>query len=137
MKILQFPIFRICFWFILGIIAAYYCPLNIKYVFGLLAISTVIFSYFQFQYYRKFEQKKGFSISLYILFFVIGITTTLVHNDTFRENHYTHNTTNFDSNHIIKVTVIEKLKNTSNNNRYIVQVTQIDDEITSGKIVLE
>lgn len=136
MKILQFPIVRICFWFILGIIAAYYCPLKVKYVFWLLAISTIIFGCFLFQSYQKFEQKKPFSISLYFLFFVIGITTTLVHNNTFRETHYTHNRINFDSIHKIQVTVIEKLKNTTNNNRYITEVTQIDNKITSGKILL-
>ncbi|SFB11199.1 competence protein ComEC [Flavobacterium swingsii] len=136
MKILQFPIVRICFWLILGIIAAYYCPLNINYVFGLLSISTIIFGYFLFQSYHKFEQKKAFSISLYFLFFAIGITTTLVHNDTFRANHYTHNTTNFESNHLITATVIEKLKNTTSNNRYIAEITRIDNKIASGKILL-
>ena len=136
MKILQFPIVRITLWFALGIIIAYYCHPNINYVFGLLAISTLMFSWFLFQSYHKFEQKKGFSISLYILFFVIGITTTLVHNDTFRANHYIHNATNFEANHQIQVTIVEKLKNTINNNRYIAEIIQIDNKITSGKILL-
>ena len=136
MKILQFPIVRITFWFVLGIIVAYYYKLNINYVFGLLAISTLVFGYFLFQSYNKFEQKKGFSISLYFLFFVIGITTTLVHNDTFRANHYIHNATNFDANHQIQVTIIEKLKNTTNNNRYIAEITQIDHKTASGKFLL-
>jgi competence protein ComEC len=136
MKILQFPIVRICFWFILGIIVAYYSSLNTYYVFGLLAISTIIFGYFLFQFYSEFEQKKPFSISLYFLFFVIGISTTLVHNDTFRANHYTHKTTNFEENHQLQLTVIEKLKNTTNNNRYITEVSQIDNKITTGKILL-
>ena len=136
MKILQFPIVRITFWFTLGIILAYYCNPNINCVFALLAISALIFGYFLFQSYNKFEQKKGFSISLYILFFVIGITTTLIHNDTFRANHYINNKTNFDSNHQIQVTIAEKLKNTINNNRYIADITQIDNKTASGKILL-
>ena len=136
MKILQFPIVRITFWFVLGIISAYYCHLNINYIFSLLAISSLIFGYFLFQSYHKFEQKKGFSISLYILFFVIGITTTLVHNDTFRANHYIHTQTNFDTNHQIQITVLEKLKNTTNNNRYSAQITQLDNKTASGKVLL-
>ena len=136
MKILQFPIVRITFWFTLGIILAYYCNPNINFVFAVLAISALIFGYFLFQSYNKFEQKKGFSISLYILFFVIGITTTLIHNDTFRANHYINNKTNFDSNHQIQVTIAEKLKNTINNNRYIADITQIDNKTASGKILL-
>ena len=136
MKILQFPIVRICFWFVLGIIVAFYCRLNVSYIFSLLAISIVVFGCFLFQSYHKIEQKKNFSISLYILFFVIGIITTVVHNDTFKENHYTHNAANFASNHTIKVTVLEKLKSTITNNRYIVKVTQIDNKIATGKIIL-
>jgi competence protein ComEC len=136
MKILRFPIVRICFWFIFGITVAYYCNPNIKYVFSLLAISSLIFGYFLFQSYNKFEQKKSFSISLYILFFVIGITATLVHNDTFRLSHYIHNQTNFDTNHQIQVTITEKLKNTSNNNRYFAEITQIDNKTASGRILL-
>ncbi|WP_134343536.1 ComEC/Rec2 family competence protein [Flavobacterium psychrophilum] len=136
MKILKFPIVRICLWFILGIITTYYYPMSVKCAFSALGISVCVFSYFLVQSYRKFEQRKAFSVSLYLLFFVIGITTTIIHNDTFEENHYTNNLKNFESNHSIQVTIIEKLKNTSNNDRYIAQITQIDNKTSSGKILL-
>lgn len=136
MKILQFPIARIIFWFVLGIVFSHYVNINHKIVFGFLAISLLFFGFYFFKSRNIFDQKSNFSISLYALFFIIGITTTIVHNDTFRDNHYIHNIKNFDKNHIISLTVIEKLKSTSNNNRYFARINEIDNKIASGKILL-
>lgn len=136
MKILQFPIVRITVWFILGIIVAYYCNLNIFAGFALLGISLLVFGLLFIMNKNKFNQKLNFGIALYILSFSIGITTTIIHNDTFREDHYIHNLKYFKTNHFINVTIIEKLKNTTNNNRYIVEINQIDNKNITGKILL-
>ncbi|WP_310554377.1 ComEC/Rec2 family competence protein [Flavobacterium sp.] len=133
MKLLNFPLVRITFWFVFGIIIAHYANPNLQLGFGFLGI-TVFF--FCFVYFKIAAQKLIFAISLYILSFAIGITTTLIHNDTLRENHYTNQSSNFKSNHFIKVIILEKLKNTTNNRRYFVKVIDIDDKVASGKILL-
>ncbi|MEO8515852.1 MAG: ComEC/Rec2 family competence protein, partial [Flavobacterium sp.] len=136
MKTLQFPIVRISIWFILGIITAYYGKLNGFVGFSLLGITSLFFVLAFLKSYKKFNQNASFAISLYALFFSIGITTTIIHNDTFDKNHYTNNIHNFDGNHNIRVTIQEKLKTTTNNNRYIAQITQIDHKVSIGKVLL-
>ncbi|WP_394759463.1 ComEC/Rec2 family competence protein [Flavobacterium sp.] len=136
MKILQFPIVRITIWFILGILVAYYYNPNIFVGFTLLGITSFIFALLFIINKNKFNQKINFGIGLYILAFSIGITTTIIHNDTFIDNHYIHNLKHFEANHLINVTIIEKLKNTTYNNRYIAEINQIDNKIASGKVLL-
>lgn len=136
MKILQFPIVRITIWFILGILTAYYGRLSSTFGFSLLGIALLTFCYLFLTSNKKFKQSPSFAVSLYALFFSIGITTTIIHNDTFNTIHYTHNSNNFDGNHNIRLTIQEKLKTTPNNDRYIALVKQIDHKASAGKIVL-
>lgn len=136
MKILKFPIVRITLWFVLGIITAYYCPFTIQIGFEILAFTLFVFCFIYFKSKTDFQTKPSFAITLYALFFCIGITTSIVHNDTYRENHYTKNSNYFDGSHSIEIIVSEKLKNTANNTRYFAQITKIDHKNTIGKILL-
>jgi competence protein ComEC len=136
MKILKFPIARITIWFILGILTAYYSKLNFGIAFICLSIALVFFGFIYFKINQKINQHYNFGLSLYFLFFSIGITTTVIHNETFRKNHYIHNQSFFDDNHTIQITIQEKLKSTKNNHRYLANIKLIDDKIIFGKILL-
>ncbi|WP_300566218.1 ComEC/Rec2 family competence protein [Flavobacterium sp.] len=136
MKILKFPIVRVTFWFILGILAAFYFKISPTISFSFLGLSLMLFGFIYLKSNNDFNQKKNFGAALYALFFFIGMTTTVIHNDTFRKTHYIHNETYFEKNHQIKVVVKEKLKTTSKNDRYISEVIQIDGKNTTGKLLL-
>ena len=136
MKILNFPITRITFWFILGIISCYYLKPSVYIGFGLLLFSLVclLFSYVKSK--SVLNQTSRFGLALYFVFFSIGISTTIIHNDSFKKNHYSNFETFFTKNHIIKVTVAEKLKSTTNNTRYVAIISNIDNQSISGKILI-
>ena len=133
MKILQFPIVRINFWFVLGIITAYYGNPSALLGFTLLGVTSFLFGFAYLQSKDQFEQNPFFGATLYAVLFSIGITTTIVHNDRFTKNHYIHSESNFNTPCLITATVVEKLKNTHSNNRYIAEITEINSLKSSGK----
>jgi competence protein ComEC len=136
MKILQFPIVRIIFWFVLGIITAYYGNPSALLGFTLLGVTSFLFGFAYLQSKDQFEQNPFFGATLYAVLFSIGITTTIVHNDRFTKNHYIHSESNFNTPCLITATVVEKLKNTHSNNRYIAEITEINSLKSSGKFLL-
>ncbi|MGH2665756.1 ComEC/Rec2 family competence protein [Flavobacterium sp.] len=136
MKVLKFPVVRITIWFIAGIITAYYSKINGTLGFVLLGLSCSVFAILFLKANKEYQTKPLFAIGLYSLFFCIGMTTTIVHNDTFQKNHYKNNSALFESVHTIQILLREKLKNTANNIRYIAEIKQIDHKETSGKILL-
>ena len=136
MNIVQFPIVRIVFWFLLGIIVAYYSGVTLYVGLVFLLCSTFIFGFCFYKSYQSFNEKTYFGISLYLLFFSIGIFVTLTNDDRFKSNHYSNSELNFGVNHSIEVIIQEKLKNSISNNRYIAKIVKIDHKICSGKILL-
>ena len=136
MKVLKFPVVRITTWFIMGIITAYYSKFSSSIGFGLLGVSGIAFGVAYMQNHKEYQPKPFFSICLYSLFFCIGITTTIIHNDTNKKDHYMHHLVAFEKNRSIRVLIREKLKNTTKNARYIAEIKQVDQAQQSGKILL-
>ncbi len=135
MKILQFPIVRITLWFIIGILFAYYINPTIATGLGFLSISFIAFGISFYLSKSNFSQNPIFAISLYTLFFSIGINTTIIHNESFGKTHYLQSEA-FEGTHNIKIRIKEKLKTTANNNRYFAEVFEIDSKKATGKIIL-
>ncbi|MCL9809325.1 ComEC/Rec2 family competence protein [Flavobacterium luminosum] len=136
MKILQFPIVRVTFWFVLGILFSYYLtiPFTIDLVILLVAIS--LFSFVFITNHRKLKNNQWFSIALYFLFFSFGIHSIIIHKDNLKQNHYTQNPRNLERTTTIEATVIDKLKNTEKYNRYVIEIAQIEGQISRGKAIL-
>ena len=139
MKVLQFPLVRITIYFVLGILFATYAKISLETTFFLLGISAVLFLVFYFFSNKNFIQKVYFGIFTFFLSFIIGITTQVVHNDYFQKNNYIHlckieNTEK--QSHVLEVTLREKLKSSKFNNRFIAVVNRIDNQKSSGKLLL-
>ena len=136
MKVLQFPLAKITIAFILGIFLSYFLKPIPLAAFGFLAATTVLFigSYYSFR--TKTKSHLLFAIATYFLAFSIGITTQTVHTDSLQQNNYTHYKNIFETNHIFTLTLREKLKNSTFNERYIAQLSSIDNKKTSGRILL-
>ena len=132
MKVLQFPLARITFGFILGISIAFYFKPDINFLFGSLVLCILIFTI------SYFTLKKNifFGISTYLLSFCLGTITQAVHTDMYQKNNYVHTTSVFEKPQLIAVVIREKLKKTNFNDQYIALVTQIGSKKSSGKIVL-
>jgi competence protein ComEC len=136
MKALQFPLTRITIWFVFGILFSVYFSINPKLVFFLVAVSltaSLLTLYFS---NKDFKQKVYFGISTYSLAFIIGITTQIVHTDSFQKDNYIHQITNDSEEHLVEVVLRQKLKSSVLNNRYIALVKRIDSKESSGKILV-
>ncbi len=136
MNLFQFPLVRITFWFVLGIMVGFYSKLKAVFGFEMLAITVIVFLYFYFTSNKKFNQNLLFGISLYLMFFLLGITTVIVNNDILKANHYVNSKSNFEGNHLIEIIVREQLRTSKNNIKYIAIVKKINGKIATGKVLL-
>jgi competence protein ComEC len=136
MKILEFPISRITLFFTLGIIIAYYFHPNVIYVASALMATFSITMILFVKSNKQFEQKSAFGIALCLSFFLLGISTTLLHNDTLQKNHYSANATNYYDNHQLKFVILDKLRSTATNYRFVAQLIAIDHKKATGKVLI-
>jgi competence protein ComEC len=136
MKVLDFPLSKITLFFVLGILAANYVNLNPKTVWILLSISITAFLSFYSLSKKDFLQKVYFGIITMFFSFSIGVTTQVVHLDYFQKNHYIHKCNAENEIHVIEVSLKEKLKNSFYSQRFIASIYKIDNNKSSGKILL-
>ncbi|REG96229.1 ComEC/Rec2 family competence protein [Flavobacterium aquicola] len=136
MKVLQFPLARITIAFITGILSAYSLKPSLSIVFIFICITILIFTgtYYSSRRDKKFQLY--FGLAVYLLAFSIGATTQSVHTNSNQQSNYIHYKNIFDKNHTFTLTLREKLKNTAFNERYTAQLNSIDNEKTSGSILL-
>ncbi len=131
MKVLNFPLAKISIFFIFGILFSKYFSLNPILVFTTLVVSILILFAV---YFKKLKSFFG-SLSL-IISFLFGIATCVFHNETLKSNHYIHGIENLKSDTDFEITVLEKLKNSATNYRYKVEVVQINNQLKTGKLIL-
>jgi competence protein ComEC len=136
MKVLDFPLAKITFSFVFGILAAYYwlppIIISVLYLFvGLLLLST-------FYLLSKKNKKLNvpFGLSTYYTSFCIGIIALSINTDSFQKSNYTHYKSAFENPHYINITLKEKLKNNDYNDRYIGFINSIDNKYYSGRIIV-
>lgn len=71
-----------------------------------------------------------------LLSIFIGISTALIHKENSKPNHYTNQITDYERIRQVDLLVIEKLKSTSKNKRYLCRVKSIDGQSSFGKVIL-
>lgn len=136
MKLYQFPIVRITLCLIAGIFSAFYIRPSLTIAFLALGISLLVCGYAFYKSNKTFTPNSSFGMALYLVFFSIGITTTLLHDESLHQNHYTQSESNFDKDQNIQLIIREKLKNSAKYNRYFAEVVSIENQGTCGKILL-
>lgn len=136
MKVLQFPLSRITFSFILGIISIYYWSISpIIICTGALLFATLFLICYATK--RNSPKKILFTgLTIYGLSFFIGGTALILNTDSYRTNHYIHCDSIFKSPQQITLVIREKLKGTANNERYIAIVHSINSKSYNGKLIL-
>jgi competence protein ComEC len=136
MKVLQFPLARITFGFVLGIITAFYFKPNPQTAFFLLLISFLVLGITYFLSKKNVSSPLYFGLATCLLSFFVGVTTQITHNDFFQKSNYIHYSSIFEKPHLLSVTLREKLKSSNFNDRYIAIVNRIDHSESSGRIIL-
>lgn len=84
------------------------------------------------RYYFRFI----FGGFVFITSVLIGISTSILHKESLRPNHYTKRITNYERPHQLDLLLTEKLKGSSGNSRYLCRVQSIDGQNCIGKIIL-
>ncbi len=136
MKILHFPLTKISFCFVAGLLVSHYWLPS----FGLLvSFSVVFFLLFIGSYFLVLNNKIAsfyFGISTWVLSFMVGIISVFIHNNRFEKDNYSNKIKDFEKRHTIELVLREKLKTSNQNYRFIAVVKKIDTEICSGKVLL-
>lgn len=70
------------------------------------------------------------------LSFMSGIGALSLHNANFNQSHYIHHIKKKGENHLLTVTLRERLKTSARYSRYVANVKSIDDRQSEGKILL-
>ena len=136
MKIAAFPLTRITISFIIGIIVGYGYEIIPKNIFLILLVGLLLFITSYFLSKKQRANRVFFGISTYALAFVIGLTTQIIHTDSYQENNYIHYKNVFDNTHELTITIREKLRSSNYNDRYVVLIKKIDRSESSGRILL-
>jgi competence protein ComEC len=136
MTVSKFPLIRFTFWFVIGILTAFYTQLNWILSLAMFGLSFLVLGWTFFKSTKSYYPSISFGIGLYCLSFTLGTSITTLHNPTFKNLHYTLNETNFETEKTFHLTLIEKLKNSPKFDRFYANVISIDDKNSSGKIVL-
>lgn len=137
MQLLKFNIIKLTICLTLGISIGYFTYISIKTV----LLSTAFLLFTLLVIYLKarsqFLKSTWFGILAFLLTITVGILTTTLHNQKNFSNHYTTCLTieNKDLN-IITLKVREVLKPNHYYNKYIANVLYVEDQNTSGKILL-
>ena len=136
MKVLQFPLARITIGFVLGILLAYNFKPHPLHVFALLFFVFCTFTIVYFVSKSNAINPIYFGWATYFLAFGIGLSTQIIHTNSFQKSNYINSKTIFEKPHLVSVMIREKLRSSNYNDRYIVLVNQIDDSIKTGRILL-
>jgi competence protein ComEC len=136
MKVLQFPLIKITVCFVLGIIFSHVTKISFWTGFSLLLVgfSLSLFSYLFFKTHKSLRIYFGI-FSLFTAF-SIGSFALICNNETRNTNHYIHQIDASQESYLSEVIILEKLKNTSKNDRYITEIYLLNDKQSSGKVIL-
>ena len=136
MKILQFPLAVIFIGFLFGILlfrivnlstALVFCSLGFGII-GLLV--SLLFSQ------RNSVFKIVFGSFTFLISLFIGLSTAIIHKENLNQFHYTHQISEYEKVHQLDLIVVEKLKNTQKNIRYVSIVKELDGRRSFGKVIL-
>ena len=131
MQILQFPIAKITFFFVIGILLGYAFLPHIEFVFLLLFLSFMpIFVFY------KFRKQHLFTVSVFLVALILGLSTQGIHDVRNNKSNYFHFINSKKNEQKLHVAVVEKLKKSSFTSRYFATVKEIDGKSCSGKILL-
>lgn len=136
MKVLQFPLSKIAFGFILGIISTYYCSISFELNSLGLLLSLILFLTFYFVKKTTYEKTVAFGVTIYLVSFFLGGITLINNTDSFQNNHYLNCGSAFKNPQTISLIIREKLKSTKTSDRYIAVVQTINGQHYSGKLIL-
>ncbi|MDI1316476.1 ComEC/Rec2 family competence protein [Flavobacterium sp.] len=136
MKILKFPLARIFIGFLSGLLLFRILNPNGSFVIYVLIIglSGLLISYFHSKKNTKYNLI--FGCFVLVISMMIGFTTAIIHKENTNPNHYSNQISDYEQIRYLDLVLVEKLKNTTKNIRYLCVVNELDGKKSFGKIIL-
>lgn len=132
MKVIEFPLAKITFCFVFGILAAKYLHISLHWFW--IFITLLFYAITAFFYFKKINNL--FVVSSLLVSFLTGIITLLSHSELYNPSHYVHVINDCDKEISTEVILTEKLKSTHNNSRYTARVNFINNKKSFGKLIV-
>ena len=136
MKILHFPLAKISLAFIIGIVSFQYYKPSPIWVFGSVLFCVFLLLVFHLLSKTKNNFKLIFGVLSLLTSLLLGVTSSIIHKETYNSLHYTNQIKDYENQHLIRLVINEKLKNTQKNTRYISTIRSVDKQQSFGKIIL-
>ena len=136
MKILQFPLARIFIGFLFGILLCRIVSLNSIFIFSCLLFGIIVLSISSLYSQKNSLYKIIFGIFIFLVSFLLGISTSLIHKENSNPYHYTNQINDYEKVRRLDLLLVEKLKSTQKNNRYVSIVKKLDGGRSFGKVIL-
>ncbi len=134
MRRLNIAVLFILLGLIAGILCTPYFQTSVPIAGGLCLISFTFLFTFHIWNRQSAIATIPFILSVIALSFFTGIFGAGIHNPLIQENHYSHETDVFD--HTLQVNILEKLKPSKYQDKYVGRVIRRDDEAVNGKILI-
>ena len=136
MKILQFPLARIFIGFLFGLLLFRIVRFGNAFVLCSLAIGIIGLLVCSFFSQKNNFYKITFGFLVFLISTMIGIFTAIIHKENTNPNHYTNQITDYEKTHYLDLLLLDKLKNTTKNSRYVCVVKEVDGRKSFGKVIL-
>jgi competence protein ComEC len=136
MKILHFPLAKISLAFIIGIVSFQYYKPSPIWVFGSVLFCVFLLLVFHLLSKTKNNFKLIFGVLSLLTSPLLGVASSIIHKETYNSLHYTNQIKDYENQHLIRLVINEKLKNTQKNTRYISTIRSVDKQQSFGKIIL-
>jgi competence protein ComEC len=136
MKILHFPLAKISLAFIIGIVSFQYYKPSPIWVFGSVLFCVFLLLVFHLLSRTKNNFKLIFGVLSLLTSLLLGVASSIIHKETYNSLHYINQINDYENQHLIRLVINEKLKNTQKNTRYISTIRSVDKQQSFGKIIL-
>lgn len=136
MKILHFPLAKISLAFIIGIVSFQYYKPSPIWVFGSVLFCVFLLLVFHLLSKTKNNFKLIFGVLSLLTSLLLGVASSIIHKETYNSLHYINQIKDYENQHLIRLVINEKLKNTQKNTRYISTIRSVDKQQSFGKIIL-
>jgi competence protein ComEC len=136
MKVLNFPLTQITIALVLGILFTQFITVHTSFTFGIVLTALLLLFVTNVFYKKSIVSKIFYSGFLYFTAFLLGITATIVQDDSLKKDHYSHFTEAFQTPQNVVLVLKDKLKITSYSQRYEASIIKIGTKKASGKIIV-
>jgi len=136
MKLLDFPIIKLCLCLVTGILIGYYFNIPTNAIALILGMLMLVLTITYFIVKNQFTKTIWFGLFTFLTMIFIGILSVNFHNQKNYSNHYSNFITENDSLKTITFRIREILKPGNYYDKYIIDLLKVDDDSVSGKSIL-